>query len=87
MVTLSGMTSDTDHDVLHRIEPDRNMARYYDLWLQQDLFGRTSLMCAWGRIGTVGRIRSISFPDTRDAVEAKVGLCRRKLARGYRYRD
>jgi hypothetical protein len=35
------MTSDTDHDVLHRIDAGRNVARYL-LWPQEDLFERAS---------------------------------------------
>lgn len=68
---------------LRRIDEVRNMARYYTLWLQTDLFGRTSLMCAWGRIGTTGQVRAISFGATDEAAKAGELIYRRKRARGY----
>jgi predicted DNA-binding WGR domain protein len=37
--------------VLHRIEPQRNMRRFYALSLQPDLFGTVSVVKEWGRIG------------------------------------
>ena len=41
---------------LHRIDPAKNMARFYMLDVQPDLFGGILLVKAWGRIGGRGRI-------------------------------
>jgi len=38
-----------------RVDPARNMLRFYTLTIQQDLFGGASLIRVWGRIGTRGR--------------------------------
>ena len=41
---------------LRRIDPAKNMARFYALDLQPDLFGAIMLMKQWGRFGTGGRM-------------------------------
>ena len=41
---------------LRRIDPSRNMRRFYRLDMQPDLFGGVLLMKEWGRIGARGRI-------------------------------
>ncbi len=43
---------------LYRIDPARNMRRFYRLDVQPDLFGQHCLMREWGRIGRGGQIRS-----------------------------
>jgi predicted DNA-binding WGR domain protein len=42
--------------ILHRIDPARNMARFYALDVQPDLFACILLVKAWGRIGGRGRV-------------------------------
>ena len=42
---------------LRRIEPAKNMARFYALEVEQDLFDRHVLVRRWGRIGTAGKTR------------------------------
>ena len=42
---------------LCRIEPAKNMARFYALEVERDLFGRHVLVRRWGPIGTAGKIR------------------------------
>jgi len=68
---------------LQRVDPKRNMARFYTVWMQCDLFGRTSLMRSWGRIGTTGRVQSVSFGESDAALDAHANLLRRKLSKGY----
>ncbi|WP_165915128.1 WGR domain-containing protein [Rhizobium sp. PP-F2F-G48] len=69
---------------LTRIDPERNMARFYLLSLQPTLFGDVSLLRNWGRIGTGGRTKI----DTYDEAEAASAACdrleRSKRRRGYR---
>lgn len=83
MVILSGMATISEFPALQRLDEKRNMARFYTIWLQSDLFGRTSLMCAWGRIGSTGQVRSISFPERQPALDTGATIMRRKRAKGY----
>lgn len=41
---------------MRRIDPARNMRRFYRLSVQRDLFGRASLVREWGRIGFRGQM-------------------------------
>jgi len=41
---------------LRRIDPAKNMHRFYRLDVQPDLFGGVLLMKEWGRIGAHGRM-------------------------------
>lgn len=60
------------------------MARFYCLWLQPTLFGETSVVRAWGRIGTGGRLKIASFSTGQDAATALDRLENAKRRRGYR---
>jgi predicted DNA-binding WGR domain protein len=42
---------------LIRIDPEKNMARFYKLDVQPNLFGQWSIVREWGRIGRAGTIR------------------------------
>jgi predicted DNA-binding WGR domain protein len=70
--------------LLHRIDPARNMARFYALALQPTLFGEVSLLRAWGRIGTHGRAKIETFATAEQAAGALTRLEARKRKRGYR---
>jgi predicted DNA-binding WGR domain protein len=64
--------------------PELNVARFYRLEVERSLFGDWSLRRVWGRIGTMGRERLVSYP-TRAAALAAVGLAeQRRRRRGYR---
>jgi predicted DNA-binding WGR domain protein len=41
--------------VLRRVEPEQNVARFYALMIERDLFGRIVLVLQWGQFGTRGR--------------------------------
>jgi predicted DNA-binding WGR domain protein len=43
------------HLVLHRIDPERRVRRFYSLMIEKDLFGTVRLVRNWGRIGTNGQ--------------------------------
>jgi hypothetical protein len=58
------------HLVLHRIDPEQGIRRFYSLMIERDLFGTVRLVRNWGRIGTNGQ-----------ALEA---VARVKRRRGYR---
>lgn len=68
---------------LRRINPDRNMRRFYTLTIQPTLFGGVSLVRNWGRIGTNGQSIMKTFDDPRDADDALSCLERIKRRRGY----
>ncbi|TRL39697.1 WGR domain-containing protein [Rhizobium straminoryzae] len=68
----------------HRIDPARNMARFYLIAIETNLFGETCLRRTWGRIGTRGRIAEEIFADAASAEQAMAALARRKQQRGYR---
>jgi predicted DNA-binding WGR domain protein len=53
---------------LYRIDPARNMQRYYHLDIQPDLFGSHCLIHEWGRIGRSGQVRITPY-QTRDEAQ------------------
>lgn len=69
---------------LRRIDPSRNMRRFYTLAIQPTLFGGASVMRNWGRIGTPGRSMMETFDRDVDAASASNRLERTKRRRGYR---
>ena len=73
------------HVVLERIDPVRNIARYYVLSIEPTLFAKHTLIRRWGRIGCLGRER-LQFFRGDDAPQAQVTLetwLARKRKRGY----
>lgn len=63
---------------LRAINPARNIARHYQIVLTTDLFGQYVVDCRWGRIGTAGRARRVSFQAADDAQSFMRGLIRRR---------
>jgi len=57
--------------------------RYYELRVQQDIFGQWVLLKIWGRKGTaLGHMRTFAYPSHADAVlQWEVGL-QTRLKRG-----
>jgi len=68
---------------LRRVDPDTNVARFYALMIEHDLFGRVVLVRRWGRIGTRGRERSDPHENEAAAAEAMAKLAAAKRRRGY----
>lgn len=68
---------------LRRIDPVRNMRRFYRLGIEPDLFGSALLMKEWGRIGTRGRVVAERYDNAALAAVAmrRQADCKRK--RGY----
>jgi predicted DNA-binding WGR domain protein len=54
---------------LYRIDPARNMRRWYRLDIQPDLFGSHCLIREYGRIGRSGQFRITAYP-TEDEAQA-----------------
>ncbi|WP_245484986.1 WGR domain-containing protein [Ciceribacter ferrooxidans] len=68
---------------LRRVDPERNMARFYLLTIQPTLFGGVSLIRNWGRIGTSGQVKIETYDRPDDADRAYRRLERIKRRRGY----
>ncbi|WLS00648.1 WGR domain-containing protein (plasmid) [Shinella sumterensis] len=71
------------HLYVERVDPDRNMARFYTLAIEPTLFGTPRLLRRWGRIGTLGRTMVHHFEREEDAVSLFLDLLRERRAHGY----
>ncbi len=68
---------------LRRIDPNRQMYRFYELVVQRDLLGGAALVCEWGRIGSPGKVRREVHRDEGQAINALIARARAKTQRGY----
>lgn len=68
---------------LTRLDPARNMARFYRIEQQPDLFGGITLTRNWGRIGTTGQTRHEWFAQGKAAAIRQAEWADRKRRRGY----
>ena len=68
---------------LTRIDPDKNMARFYKLDVQPNLFGEWCLIAEWGRIGSPGRVQERPCPTEAEALGLFMQRQRVKVRRGY----
>ena len=66
---------------LQKINPAKNMARFYHLDLQPDLFGGVQLVRSWGRLGTEGQYMTQHF-DNMEAANKQLELLERVKRRG-----
>jgi predicted DNA-binding WGR domain protein len=72
------------HLVLHRIDPEQGIRRFYSLLIERDLFGTVRLVRTWGRIGTNGQELVEVFKTELDAGTALEKMAAAKRQRGYR---
>lgn len=70
---------------LTRVDPSRNMARFYALSVQPTLFGEWALVREWGRIGSPGRVLSQAFPSPAEAEAARDRWQSQKTHNGYAF--
>lgn len=68
---------------LRKVDPSRNMARFYSLEVERDLFGGAVLVRRWGRIGTAGKIRLDEHRGEGEAHAALQALQAAKRRKGY----
>ena len=68
---------------LRRVDPSRNMRRFYIMTVQRDLFGGASLVREWGRIGSRGQALIEQHPDEGLAISALLKRAAAKRKRGY----
>ncbi|NTE56454.1 WGR domain-containing protein [Agrobacterium tumefaciens] len=69
---------------VERTDEARNMARFYAMTIEPNLFGEVCLTRRWGRIGAQGQTKLQHFAREQDAVAAFLDLLRQKRSRGYR---
>lgn len=69
---------------LLRIEPTRNIRRFYRVVVVPSLFGEWTVMREWGRIGQPGTVRARTFASEPKAHAVADMLLRAKQRRGYR---
>jgi predicted DNA-binding WGR domain protein len=69
---------------LSRIDPARNMCRFYWIDVQPDLFGGFAVVKEWGRIGARGRMMDEWHMTEAEAHFALQRQAERKRRRGYR---
>jgi predicted DNA-binding WGR domain protein len=69
---------------MRRIDPGKNMARFYSMEVERDLLGRVVLVRRWGRIGTAGKIRLDEHRGEGEALVALQALQAAKTRKGYR---
>jgi predicted DNA-binding WGR domain protein len=58
------------HLVLHRIDPEQGIRRFYSLMIERNLFGTIRLARNWGRIGTKGQEMVEMFSNELEAGQA-----------------
>ncbi len=68
---------------LRRVDPAKNMARWYEIEVQPTLFGDFTVERHWGRIGTTGQTKTFWFPNEGSADEMAKNVEATKLRRGY----
>lgn len=72
-------TCNNDHPIwLEARNSVRNVQRFYHIVRSRDLFGHTIVQYGWGRIGTRGQVRTLSFPNAREAHHLVGRLLRRR---------
>lgn len=71
---------------LIRVDPARNMYRYYQFRYEKDLFGQWFLVREWGRIGKSRQAMALAVSGRREAVREALATALQKLRRGYRLR-
>lgn len=68
---------------VERMDPTKNMARYYAMSIEATLLGDVCLTRRWGRIGARGQAMQHHFQKEEDAVQLFLELLRSKRVRGY----
>ena len=71
------------HIYLERHDPDKNLHRFYQMFVTPGIFGDWSLVKEWGRVGSPGTVRKYWFDSEEEAVAAKLNLANAKQKKGY----
>lgn len=71
------------HLVLHWVEPEQGIWRFYSLMIERDLFGTVRLVRNWGRIGTNGQEKADEFDNEDEAGKALETLAQAMRRQSY----
>jgi predicted DNA-binding WGR domain protein len=77
------VATDWPRMILRRVDPTRNMSRFWSARLQPSLFEEVLLVRNWGRIGSRGQERSYWFSSKQAALAAFNKITAAKCRRGY----
>jgi predicted DNA-binding WGR domain protein len=69
---------------LTRIDPARNIDRFYIVQVMPSLFGDWTVLREWGRRGSPGAVRLSSYERRNDADTAEQRTIKRRLQHGYK---
>lgn len=68
---------------LERVIPENNCFRYYGITVEKNMFGDSSLIIRWGRIGRRGEERIVESGAKEYLNERAKMRARLKMRRGY----
>ena len=66
-----------------RIDPAKNIRRFWRAMVTPTLLGGWSLIREWGRIGSPGRVKASTFESEEDARQAERRGIRKRQLHGY----
>lgn len=69
--------------MLERIDTSNNMFRFYNIRLEENLFGDYSVIAQWGRIGVSTRSRVCASGNKKHAEGKFIKILGEKINRGY----
>jgi len=72
-----------NHIYLEHQDPDKNMHRFYQMYVTPGIFGDWSLVKEWGRKGSPGTVRKDWFDSEEEARGAGEKLKALKVKKGY----
>ena len=71
--------------ILHRVDPERNLYRWYSVHVQPTLLDPWAVVCAWGSLKSdYRRQRAIPCESQEDAERLALQIIARKQKRGYK---
>ena len=68
---------------LESVDHTRNRARFYVLQWQPTLDGRLALLRIWGRLGTLGQVRTLLWADDARLPDDITRVVHQRLLHGY----
>lgn len=83
LVDLVNALSTSERVYLRRVDPSRNMSRFYAMVIERTLFGEFALVREWGRIGRGGQVKATVFSSDAEAASSLSRLRQKKEHRGY----
>ena len=72
-----------NHVYLTRNDTDKNMHRFYQMYITPTLLGDWSLIREWGRVGSPGTVRKNWFDTEEQAVNEGLRILKAKQTKGY----